>query len=128
MKLRIRDQGFTGLKLYNQHRIDEAVLEPIIEQCIAWRVPILVHAGRPMDAATKALTAFLLTMKLAGETKEGLNNVGSACAEHNLPSEAEHYFSQALELDPSYELSLRNLGSIAGTFVIMLWDMVCSLA
>lgn len=51
---RMRDEGFIGIKLYNQYRIDEPVVEPIIERAVEWRVPILVHAGRPNDAETRA--------------------------------------------------------------------------
>jgi len=51
---RVRDERFIGVKLYNQYRIDEPVVEPIIERCIEWQVPILMHAGRPTDPATRA--------------------------------------------------------------------------
>ena len=49
---RVRDQGFIGIKLYNQYQLDEPVLEPILERAIQWRIPILQHAGYCTDAAT----------------------------------------------------------------------------
>ena len=54
MEQRILGEGFIGVKLYNQYRIDEPVVEPIIEQSIAWQAPILMHAGHPTDPATRA--------------------------------------------------------------------------
>ena len=51
---RVRDEGFIGIKLYNQYRIDEPVQEPIIERAIEWHIPILMHAGRPTDPRTRA--------------------------------------------------------------------------
>lgn len=50
---RVRDEGFIGIKLYNHYRIDEPVVEPTIEQAVAWQVPILQHAGYGTDAATR---------------------------------------------------------------------------
>ena len=32
---RVRDEGFVGVKLYHQYRIDEPVQEPLIERCIS---------------------------------------------------------------------------------------------
>jgi predicted TIM-barrel fold metal-dependent hydrolase len=43
-----------GIKLYNQYRYSEPVLNPIAEKAIEHRVPILGHAGHPTDAATQA--------------------------------------------------------------------------
>mgnify|MGYP005851684807 FL=1 len=51
---RVRDENFIGVKLYNQHRIDEPTLAPILERCAAWGVPVLAHAGRPNDTETRA--------------------------------------------------------------------------
>ncbi len=39
------DHGFMGVKLYNDYRITEPVLRPIIELSIELGVPILQHAG-----------------------------------------------------------------------------------
>lgn len=41
----VGDHGFMGVKLYNDYRIDEPVLRPLIELTIALRIPILQHAG-----------------------------------------------------------------------------------
>ena len=38
-------EGFIGIKLYNDYRINEPVLRPIIELSIDLKVPILQHAG-----------------------------------------------------------------------------------
>ncbi len=44
----VEDQGFIGVKLYNEYRADEPVLFPLVELCIQLRVPILHHAGHTM--------------------------------------------------------------------------------
>jgi len=51
---RVRGEGFIGVKLYNQYRIDEPVQEPIIERAIEWQVPVLMHAGHATDPETQA--------------------------------------------------------------------------
>ncbi|MCC7498178.1 MAG: amidohydrolase family protein [Bryobacterales bacterium] len=38
-------EGFIGIKLYNDYRINEPVVRPIIELAIELKVPILQHAG-----------------------------------------------------------------------------------
>jgi len=50
----IVDGGMLGVKLYHQYRIDEPVQFPLIERCIDLGVPILMHAGHPTDATTRA--------------------------------------------------------------------------
>jgi uncharacterized protein len=45
------DGGMVGVKLYNQYKIHDPVVFPIIERSIELGVPILVHAGRLVDAA-----------------------------------------------------------------------------
>ncbi|NKB69442.1 MAG: amidohydrolase family protein [Candidatus Latescibacteria bacterium] len=42
---RCLDLGMIGIKLYNQYRIDEAAVYPVIEKAIERKVPILEHAG-----------------------------------------------------------------------------------
>jgi predicted TIM-barrel fold metal-dependent hydrolase len=44
---RCLDAGMIGIKLYNQYRINETIVRPIIELAIERRVPILEHAGYP---------------------------------------------------------------------------------
>ncbi len=39
------DQGFIGVKLYNEYPCDEPVVFPLVELCIELDVPILHHAG-----------------------------------------------------------------------------------
>jgi hypothetical protein len=41
----VEDRGFIGVKLYNEYRADEPILDPVVELCIRLRVPILHHAG-----------------------------------------------------------------------------------
>jgi hypothetical protein len=43
----VDDHGFIGVKLYNDYRIDEPVLAPLLELAARMRVPILQHAGHP---------------------------------------------------------------------------------
>jgi len=40
-------EGMIGVKLYHQYKIDDPVQFPVIERCIEWNVPILMHAGFP---------------------------------------------------------------------------------
>jgi predicted TIM-barrel fold metal-dependent hydrolase len=44
-------EGMVGVKLYNQYKIHDPVVFPIIERTIELGVPILVHAGRLVDPA-----------------------------------------------------------------------------
>jgi predicted TIM-barrel fold metal-dependent hydrolase len=41
----VEDEGFIGIKLYNDYRCDEPVLWPLVELAIELRVPILQHGG-----------------------------------------------------------------------------------
>ena len=45
---RCLDAGMIGIKLYNQYRIDDPVLHPVLELASERRVPILQHAGYPV--------------------------------------------------------------------------------
>ena len=49
----VRD-GFIGVKLYNQYKINDPVVFPLIERTIELGVPILCHAGRLITAADVA--------------------------------------------------------------------------
>lgn len=44
---RCLDAGMIGIKLYNQYRINDPIVRPIIELAVERRVPILEHAGAP---------------------------------------------------------------------------------
>jgi predicted TIM-barrel fold metal-dependent hydrolase len=44
-------EGFIGVKLYNQDKINDPVLFPLIERTIELGVPVLVHAARLITAA-----------------------------------------------------------------------------
>src|SRR3954453_21599360 len=53
-------EGFIGVKLYNQYKINDPVQFPIIERTIELGVPILVHAARLVraeDVASQPLTS-----------------------------------------------------------------------
>lgn len=53
-------EGMIGIKLYNQYKINDPVLFPLIERAIELGVPILCHAGRlitPADIAAQPLTS-----------------------------------------------------------------------
>lgn len=55
---RVVREGFIGIKLYNQYKINDPVVFPLIERTIALGVPILSHAGklvRPEDVAQQPL-------------------------------------------------------------------------
>jgi len=41
----VEDHGFIGVKLYNDYRIDEPVLAPLLELAARMKIPILQHAG-----------------------------------------------------------------------------------
>ncbi|MBI4909103.1 MAG: amidohydrolase family protein, partial [Acidobacteria bacterium] len=45
VRRRVEDQGFIGIKLYNDYRTTEPVVWPLIELAIQLRVPVLQHAG-----------------------------------------------------------------------------------
>lgn len=44
---RCLDAGMIGVKLYNQYRINDPAVFPVIELAIERKVPILQHAGKP---------------------------------------------------------------------------------
>jgi uncharacterized protein len=53
-------EGMIGVKLYNQYKINDPVVFPIIERSINLGVPVLVHAARlvtPADIAAQPLTS-----------------------------------------------------------------------
>jgi len=54
------DEGMVGVKLYNQYKINDPVVFPLIERTIELGVPILVHAARLIttaDIASQPLTS-----------------------------------------------------------------------
>lgn len=57
----------------------------------------------------EAVQAFEKAVALNADSYEGLNNIGSACAEAGALSEAIRYYVEALKLDPDYELAQGNL-------------------
>lgn len=42
---RCLDEGMVGIKLYNQYRLDDPAVCPVIEAAVERRVPVLEHAG-----------------------------------------------------------------------------------
>lgn len=55
IRRRVKNDGFIGIKLYNQHFIDDDVVAPVLELASEWQIPVLCHAGRPNDPVTKQL-------------------------------------------------------------------------
>ncbi|MFA6292430.1 MAG: amidohydrolase family protein [Victivallales bacterium] len=50
----IVDGGMTGVKLYHQYYICDPVQSPLLEKAAELGIPVLMHAGRVMDACSKA--------------------------------------------------------------------------
>ena len=53
-------EGMAGIKLYNQYKINDPVVFPLIERCVELGVPILSHAARLItvaDLAAQPLTS-----------------------------------------------------------------------
>lgn len=50
--------------------------------------------------------------QIRADAKEVFNNLGSACAEKELYDEAIMYFTQALRIDPEYQMARENLEKI----------------
>jgi uncharacterized protein len=46
LRRRIEEQGMIGIKLWVATRADDPLVDPVIQQAIAYRAPILVHAWR----------------------------------------------------------------------------------
>ncbi|GMV90602.1 MAG: hypothetical protein AMXMBFR82_03800 [Candidatus Hydrogenedentota bacterium] len=61
---------------------------------------------------TQTMAAFDTALRIGEGGKETLNNLGSVCAEYGQLEAAERYYTQALEADPEYGTSLRNLGKV----------------
>jgi predicted TIM-barrel fold metal-dependent hydrolase len=53
VKARVKDDGFIGVKLYNQHFIDDEIVAPILQLASDWQIPVLQHAGHPTDPVTQ---------------------------------------------------------------------------
>ena len=47
---RCLDQGMMGIKLYNQYKICDPAVYPVLEKAIDERIPLLMHAGHPTRA------------------------------------------------------------------------------
>lgn len=60
----------------------------------------------------KGLEKLRLSLRISGDTKEALNNVGSLCAETGLLDEAMEFFARTLKVDPEYDFALRNLAKV----------------
>jgi Protein O-mannosyl-transferase TMEM260-like/Tetratricopeptide repeat len=66
------------------------------------------ESGRQDDG----LASFEQAIQIAGETKEALNNLGSACAEYACLDASLCYYERAHAIDPDYEMVLRNLSKV----------------
>jgi len=56
---RCLDGGMSGIKLYNQYKYSDPVLFPIAETAIEHGIPILGHAGHPMDPGTREAQPYI---------------------------------------------------------------------
>lgn len=99
---------------YTWHTLDEAdtrgeySAELIVSDYNFFRGRDFLEEGK-VDEGLRSLAAAL---QVAGESKESLNNVATACAEYRQLEAAERYYLKALELDPDYEMSLQNLAKV----------------
>ena len=50
----IADGGMAGLKLYHQYFMCDPALTPVLENAAELKYPVLMHAGKVMDSASKA--------------------------------------------------------------------------
>jgi tetratricopeptide (TPR) repeat protein len=99
---------------YVWHTLDEA------HTCGEYSAELILadyHFFRGLDAfagerAEDGLREFATALRIAGESKESLNNIGSACAEHGEFDAAMAHYEKALSIDPDYDLVLRNLGKV----------------
>jgi tetratricopeptide (TPR) repeat protein len=64
--------------------------------------------GKPGEA----IADFDRGLAITGDSREGLNNVGSASAEAGQLAAAQKYYARSLAIDPEYDLSLRNLAKV----------------
>ncbi|MCF6283604.1 MAG: tetratricopeptide repeat protein, partial [Candidatus Hydrogenedentes bacterium] len=60
----------------------------------------------------EALAAFDIAARLGPESKETMNNLGSACAEFGLTDRAMDYYKQCVEIAPDYAMARKNLGQL----------------
>lgn len=61
-----KDEKIIGIKLYYQYRANDPVVYPIVEQAIAWGVPMLWHAGNTPE----------LTRRLEPEREHATSDAG----------------------------------------------------
>jgi len=71
----IVDGGMVGVKLYHQYLVCDPAQRPVMERAAELRVPVLMHAGKVMDAANRArqprlsnAAHFLLAAEMFPET------------------------------------------------------------
>jgi len=48
------DGGMVGIKLYHQYLVNDPAQRPVMERAAELGVPVLMHAGKVMDAASRA--------------------------------------------------------------------------
>jgi predicted TIM-barrel fold metal-dependent hydrolase len=48
------DGGMVGIKLYHQYRVNDPAQRPVMDRAAELGVPVLMHAGKVMDARTRA--------------------------------------------------------------------------
>ena len=99
---------------YEWHTLDridtrgELTAELIVADYHFARGRELLERGR----GEEGLADFECAVAIAGEAKETLNNLGSACADHGQFDAAEQFFVRALAIDEDYVLSTGNLAKL----------------
>lgn len=89
MRRRIEDQGMIGVKLWVATLADDRLVDPIVEQAIAYRAPMLVHAWRktvgqlPYEStaahiarlAARYPEARIIMAHLGGQVESAMNSI-----------------------------------------------------
>ncbi len=99
---------------YTWHALDDAEEE---EDWSAGLILFEYHFARGRKLLDEghweeALDALAAAAGCAGDDKDGLNNLGSLCAEYGLLESAADYWERALETDPDYVMALINLARL----------------
>jgi len=89
LRRRIEDQGMVGIKLWVATRCDDPLVDPVIEQAIEYRAPVLVHAWRktvgqlPYESTAEDVArlgrrypeAAIIMAHLGGQTESAINAI-----------------------------------------------------
>lgn len=87
---------------------DELTADSILADAYYMRGRALLQVDKQADG----LEAFQIAARLGPESKETMNNLGSACAEFGLQQEAIRYYKQCVEAAPDYAMARKNLAQV----------------